>query len=143
MKPIAHAPINNVFDIAGRSMAAQLVRMNTIASNLANAGSLAGSPEEAYRSIRPVFETEYAQNFRDTGMSTTRTTQIVPLDREPEKVYMPDHPKADKDGFVYVAAVKPEEEMVDMLEANRQYQNNVEVVTTMRALMMRTINMGK
>ena len=56
---------------------------------------------------------------------------------------MPTHPLADKDGFVYAAAVNVEEEFVEMLEAKRQYQNNIEVVTTLRALMMRTINMGK
>lgn len=135
--------INNVFDIAGRAMGAQLVRLNTIASNLANAGSLAGSKEDAFRALRPVFETKYAEHFKTSGMSTLDATEIVATDREPEQVYMPDHPKADDKGFVYVAAVQPEEEMVDMLETNRQYQNNVEVVTTMRALMMRTINMGK
>jgi flagellar basal-body rod protein FlgC len=137
------APINNIFDIAGRAMGAQLVRLNTIASNMANAGSLAGSREDAYRALRPVFETKYAEQFRKTGMSTLDAVEVVPLDREPERIFLPDHPKADDNGFVYSAAVKPEEEMVDMLEANRQYQNNVEMVTTIRALMMRTINMGK
>ena len=69
----------------------------------------------------------------------------VPLaeDKEPEKVYQPGHPKADEDGYIYMAAVNPEEEMVEMLEASRQYENNVEVVSTLRGLMMRTISMGK
>ena len=61
----------------------------------------------------------------------------------PEKLYMPDHPSAGKDGFVYSAAVNIEEEYVEMMEASRQYQNNVEVITTLRTLMMRTISMGK
>ena len=135
--------INNIFDIAGRAMGAQLVRLNTIASNMANAGSLAGSREDAYRALRPIFETKYAEQFKTSGMSTLDAVEVVPLDREPERIFMPEHPKADDGGFVYSAAVKPEEEMVDMLEANRQYQNNVEMVTTIRALMMRTINMGK
>mgnify|MGYP003742088673 CR=1 FL=1 len=137
------ADIKNVFDVAGRAMAAQMVRLNTIASNLANASAVAGSSEEAYRSIRPVFETKFAANAKLSGMSTIDTQQIVKLKREPEQVHMPEHPKADEDGFIYVAAVKAEEEMVDMLDANRQYQNNVEVITTVRALMMRTISMGK
>ena len=68
---------------------------------------------------------------------------IVAVDREPEKVYQPGHPKADKDGYIYTAAVDAEEEMVEMLEASRQYENNVEVISTLRGLMMRTINMGK
>ena len=65
------------------------------------------------------------------------------MERRAEQKYDPDHPKADEDGFVYASAVMPEEEMVDMLEASRQYQNNVEVVTTLRALMVRTLSMGK
>jgi len=56
---------------------------------------------------------------------------------------MPHHPSADAEGFVYRAAVDENEEMVEMVEASRQYQNNVEVISTIRALMMRTINMGK
>jgi flagellar basal-body rod protein FlgC len=56
---------------------------------------------------------------------------------------MPNHPLADDNGFVFAAAVNVEEEFVEMLETNRQYQNNVEVISTIRALMMRTINMGK
>jgi flagellar basal-body rod protein FlgC len=69
--------------------------------------------------------------------------QIVQSDRKPERVYMPNHPLADDNGFVFAAAVNVEEEFVEMLETNRQYQNNVEVISTIRALMMRTINMGK
>ena len=65
------------------------------------------------------------------------------VDREPEKVYQPGHPKADEDGYIFMAAVNTEEELVEMLEASRQYENNVEVVSTLRGLMMRTISMGK
>ncbi|MGB2408044.1 MAG: flagellar basal body rod protein FlgC [Paracoccaceae bacterium] len=68
---------------------------------------------------------------------------IVALNREPEKVYEPGHPNADANGFVYKAPVNSDEEMVEMLEASRQYQNNLEVLSTVRALMMRTMNMGK
>jgi flagellar basal-body rod protein FlgC len=137
------AEIKNVFDISGRAMAAQMVRLNTIASNLANAGNLASTEEEAYRSMKPVFETRYADRVNESGMSTAQVVGVAKLDRKPERIYMPDHPKSDEEGFVYSAAVNVEEEFVEMLEASRQYQNNIEVVTTLRALMMRTINMGK
>ena len=137
------ADIKNVFDISGRAMAAQLVRLNTIASNLANAGNLASSQEEAYRSLKPVFETKYADEVRKNGVATAQAVDIVESNRLPEKLYMPDHPSAGKDGFVYSAAVNIEEEYVEMMEASRQYQNNVEVITTLRTLMMRTISMGK
>ena len=135
--------IKNVFDISGRAMAAQLVRLNTIASNLANAGNLASTQEEAYRSLKPVFETKYSDEVRKNGIATAQAVDIVESDRLPEKLYMPDHPSAGKDGFVYSAAVNIEEEYVEMMEASRQYQNNVEVITTLRTLMMRTISMGK
>jgi flagellar basal-body rod protein FlgC len=135
--------IKNVFDISGRAMAAQLVRLNTIASNLANAGNLASTQEEAYRSLKPVFETKYSDEVRKNGVATAQAVDIVESNRLPEKLYMPDHPSAGKDGFVYSAAVNIEEEYVEMMEASRQYQNNVEVITTLRTLMMRTISMGK
>ena len=137
------AEIKNVFDISGRAMAAQLVRLNTIASNLANAGNLAGSEDEAYRSLKPVFETQYANEVKKNGIATAQAVDIVESNRLPEKLYLPDHPSANKDGFVYSAAVNIEEEYVEMMEASRQYQNNVEVITTLRTLMMRTISMGK
>lgn len=137
------AEIKNVFDIAGRSMAAQLVRLNTIASNLANAGNVSDSEESAYRAMKPIFETQYADTVKESGISTTSILGITQTDRKPERIYMPGHPKADDTGFVYQAAVNVEEEFIEMTETSRQYQNNVEVVTTLRALMMRTINMGK
>ena len=65
------------------------------------------------------------------------------VDRLPDKSYQPGHPKADANGYIYTAAVDAEEEMVEMLEASRQYENNVEVISTLRGLKMRTINMGK
>ena len=137
------AEIKNIFDVAGRAMSAQLVRLNTIASNLANANNVAGSSEEAYKPLKPVFETAFSDKVKDNGIATVDAVSIEVLDRDPEKIHMPDHPKADKDGYIYNAPVNVEEEMVEMLEASRQYQNNVEVVSTLRALMMRTLNMGK
>ena len=120
-----------------------MVRLNTIASNLANAGNVSGDQDTAYRAMKPIFETTYAANVKQSGISTTEVAGITTTDRLPERMYMPNHPLADNDGFVFAAAVNVEEEFVEMLEAKRQYQNNVEVVSTMRALMMRTINMGK
>ena len=135
--------INTIFDVASRSMSAQLVRLNTIASNLANAGNISGTEDEAYRAMKPIFKTTYAANVKDSGISTTEVAGITTSERRPERTYMPNHPLADDDGFVFAAAVNVEEEFVEMLEAKRHYANNVEVVTTLRALMMRTINMGK
>ncbi len=137
------AGVNNIFDIAGRAMSAQMTRLNTVASNIANARSVAGSREEAYQAIKPLFETEYANHAQTSGIATVNVLGIVEADREPSKIFQPDHPKADEEGYVWGAAVDVEEEMVEMLEASRQYQNNLEVVSTLRSLMMRTVNMGR
>ena len=135
--------VKNIFDISGRAMSAQLLRLNTVASNLANANNVSGSAEDAYRAIKPVFETKYAESFENSGVATVDAVNVKAINRQPEKVFMPEHPKADNEGFIYNAAVNIEEEMVEMLEASRQYQNNIEVISTLRALMMRTIQMGK
>jgi len=135
--------IKNVFDISGRAMASQLVRLNTVASNLANAGTISGSKEEAYRSLKPVFATQFSNAIDRNGVSTVDVVGIKAITRDPERVFMPNHPSADGDGYVYRAAVDENEEMIEMVEASRQYQNNVEVISTLRGLMMRTINMGK
>ena len=137
------AVVKNIFDVVGRSMGAQMVRLNTIASNIANMESKASSPDEAYKPIRPVFKTVFGENYEKMGVASVDAETIVALNREPEKVYEPGHPNADSNGFVYKAPVNSDEEMVEMLEASRQYQNNLEVLSTVRALMMRTMNMGK
>lgn len=135
--------ISNVFDVASRAMSAQMVRMNTTASNLANAATVGTTAEEAYRPMRPVFETEFANGLRDSGLATARVADVVTLDRDPARVFRPDHPKADADGYVYEAPVNVDEEMVEMVEASRQYQNVMEAVSTLRSLMSRTLSMGQ
>lgn len=136
------AGLENIFDVGARAMSAQMVRMNTTASNLANAGTVASSPEEAFRPLRPVFETEYGDMLGNSSLATATVREIVQLDRAAEKVYQPDHPSADSDGFVWRSTVSVEEEMVEMMEASRQYQNTLEVMSTLRSLMARTLSMG-
>ena len=135
--------IKSVYDIAGRAMAAQLVRLNTVASNLANAGSTTGDPNTTYKPLKSIFETQYSDLVKKNGVATVDAVEVKEIGREPIRSYMPAHPLADKNGYVYKAPVNVDEEMVDMMEASRQYQNNVEVVTTLRALTMRTLQIGK
>ena len=116
------AGVKNIFDIVGRSMGAQMVRMNTIASNLANMESKARSAEEAFKPIRPVFETVFSDNYSEDGIATVDALRVVALDRQPESIYEPGHPNADANGYVFKAPVNSDEEMVEMLEASRQYQ---------------------
>ena len=135
--------IKNIFDIAGRAMAAQMVRLNTISSNLANAGATTGDPETVYKPLKPEFKTQYSESVKKNGISTVNVSKVVELQKEPFKIYEPNHPLADGEGYIYKAPINVEEEMVDMMDASRQYQNNVEVVTTLKALTLKTINLGK
>ena len=120
-------------------MAAQMVRLNTTASNMANAGSIAGSEATAYRSIKPVFR---AVN-EAPGMSTVHVDRIVSSTATPTKRHDPAHPLADANGDIWEAAVDPTTEMVEMIEAARQYQNNVQVLDTARTLILDTIRIGR
>ena len=137
------AEIRNVFDIAARAMGAQLTRLNTVASNIANAQSVTTREEDAYRAIKPIFAAQYAANFRNSGLSTVDVEALYEVKTAPQKIYQPDHPKANGDGFIFAAAVDTNEELAEMLEASRQYENNLEVVSTLRSLMARTANMGR
>lgn len=114
--------------------------MNTTASNLANAGGIAGSEAEAYRTIKPVFRTSYDAA---SGMSTVDAVQVVTAGSTPTKRYDPTNPIADKDGNIYEAAVDETRELVDMMETARSYQNNVEVMNTAKSLILDTIKLGR
>jgi flagellar basal-body rod protein FlgC len=117
-------------------MSAQLVRMNAAASNLSNAGSIAASEAEAYRPIRAVF----AEHLdRKSGLATVQVAAVVREQAAPIKQHDPDHPLADEEGNVWASPVDENAEMVEMLEASRQYQNLVEAVSTVRQLMLDTM----
>ena len=120
-------------------MAAQLVRLNTTASNLANAGSVSGSADTAYRALKPVFATSYDGTQRATVDVESITTSTA----QPERRHDPTHPLADANGDVWVAAVDPNQELVEMMETSRQYSNNVEVMSTAKALLLETLKLGK
>ena len=129
-----------IFQVAGRAMSAQLVRMNTTASNLANAAAVSGSEATAYRTIKPVFRTAF-----DTlsGLATVDVERIVQAGDSPDKRYDPSHPLADKDGNVWESAVDETRELVDMMETARSYQNNVEVMQTAKSLILDTLKLGR
>ncbi len=129
-----------IFQVAGRAMSAQLVRMNTTASNLANAGAVATSADTAYRTIKPIFRTQYD---KASGLATVNVESIVTAGESPTKRYDPSHPLADKDGNVWESAVDETRELVDMMETSRTYQNNVEVMQTAKSLILDTLKMGR
>ncbi len=121
-------------------MSAQLVRMNTTASNLANAGGVAGSDAAAYRTMKPVFRTSFD---KASGLATVDVERIATAGEAPTKRYDPSNPLADKDGNVFDAAVDETRELVDMMETARSYQNNVEVMQTAKSLIIDTLKLGR
>ncbi|WP_225206023.1 flagellar basal body rod protein FlgC [Novosphingobium huizhouense] len=127
-----------LFDVAGRAMSAQLVRMNAAASNLANAGTVAASEQEAYRPLRAVFA---EQLDSANGLSTVKVDGVYRSDATPIREHNPDHPLADANGDVWSAPVDENAEMVEMLESSRQYQNVVEAMQTAKQLMLETMRM--
>lgn len=130
----------SVFDIAGRAMSAQLVRLNTTASNLANAGSISGSKETAFRALKPIF---HAVGNLEAGTATVQIDQVVASQTEPTRLHQPGHPLADKNGDVWSAGVDSATELVEMVETARQYQNNVQVLQTAKSLTLDTLRFGK
>jgi flagellar basal-body rod protein FlgC len=130
----------SVFQVAGRAMSAQLIRMNTTASNLANAGGTTGSAETAYKTMKPVFRTSFDAA---SGLATVDVEKIVTAGEAPTKVYDPNNPLADKDGNIFQAAVDESRELVDMMETARSYQNNVEVMNTAKQLTIDTLKLGR
>jgi flagellar basal-body rod protein FlgC len=131
----------SIFDIAGTGMSAQTLRLNSTASNLANAESVSGTPQGAYRAHRPVFAT-----FRDALDNSVAGVQVLGIAEDPkpaEKVYDPSHPLADSQGYIYRPTVNVVEEMADMISASRSYQNNVEVVNTSKQMLLSLLRLGQ
>jgi flagellar basal-body rod protein FlgC len=131
------APLT-LFSLAQRGLSAQLVRMNAAASNLANAGTVSGSAEGAYRPIRPVFAAALDQQ---TGLATVDVQGVVRSNAQAIREHNPDHPLADANGDVWTAPVDENAEMVEMLDSSRQYQNLVEALSTAKQLMLETMRM--
>jgi flagellar basal-body rod protein FlgC len=138
--------LKNIFEIAGTALTAQTIRMNTTASNLANAGTVSSSEEEAYRAKRPVFRALVDQADLNAGFNTlggVKVKAVVDSTEPVRKVHDPSNPEANDEGFVFLSNVNEVTEMVDMVASSRSFQNNVEVVTTARQLMMRTLEITK
>ena len=138
--------MDNIFGIAGSALNAQLTRMNATASNMANAGTVAGSEKEAFRAKRPVFKALVDEQMVQSGqpyVGGVRIARVADDTSPPVRVADPKNPLADKDGYVYKSNVSEVTEMVEMMAAARSYQNNVEVINTARQLMMRTLDVTK
>lgn len=132
-----------IFDIAGTGMSAQSVRLNTTASNLANAETVSGDPNQVYKAKHPLFEAVRAGLGKDTASNGVSVRGIVENQAPPMARYEPGNPLADANGYVYAPNVNTVEEMVDMISASRSYQNNVEVMNTAKDMMLATLRLGQ
>ncbi|MET0319186.1 MAG: flagellar basal body rod protein FlgC [Duganella sp.] len=134
----------DISDIAGSAMAAQSVRLNTIASNLANADSVAGTEGDTYRARKPVFATVMGEG--SNGMTAGGRVQVLDVVESSEplrKVYEPGHPMADGNGMVYYPNVNEVAEMADMMSASRAFETNVEVLGRIRGMQQSLLKLGE
>ena len=132
----------HVLGIAGSAMGAQMARMNTVSSNLANAGVAASSPEQAYKAKVPVFRTvfDHASEHYRAGVKV----EGIEYSRKPnDQRFEPSNPLADENGYIYMSNVNSIEQMVDMTIASRSYQSNVEVINTSKKLVLSTLRLGQ
>jgi len=137
--------IERIFDIAGSALSAGSVRLNTVSSNLANAETVSGTPEGAYRARQPVFASVLAGQV---GAQTPQSTGVQVLGiaesaAAPRMEYRPDHPEADADGYIYHSNVNVMEQLTDLISASRSYQTNVDVMSTARQLLLKTLELGR
>lgn len=134
----------NVFSISGSALTAQTVRLNTTASNLANANMVAGNEKDVYRARYPIFEAQLEKSMQQQSMQNGVTvSKIIESQSEINKEYLPDHALADKDGFVYKPNVNVMEQMADMISASRSYQLNVQVSQAAKSMLQQTLKMGQ
>jgi flagellar basal-body rod protein FlgC len=124
-------------------MSAQSVRLNTVASNLANADTVSGDPAQVYKAKHPLFEAIKSGLGTNSATAGVAVKGIVENQEAPMARYEPGNPLADANGYVYSPNVNTVEEMVDMISASRSYQNNVEVMNTAKEMMLATLRLGQ
>jgi len=129
----------NIFNVAGSAVSAQSQRLNTVATNLANADTVAGPDGKSFKARQVMFET-VAMGAQ--GTAGVKVSQVIEDQTPGRRVHDPKHPQADADGYVTYSNVNAVEEMVNMMAASRSYQNNVEVMNTAKTLLLKTLQMG-
>ncbi|NVK37096.1 MAG: flagellar basal body rod protein FlgC [Gammaproteobacteria bacterium] len=146
--------LTNVFNIAGTGMNAQSVRLNTTASNIANAETVSSSIDETYKARKPwfsVLEKNWSNvkglnqklDIRSQVGDGVQVKGIVESDAPLKKRYQPFHPMADEEGYVLYPNVNVVEEMTDMMSSSRSYQMNVEMMKTAKQMLQRTLTLGQ
>ena len=134
----------NIFNVSGSAASAQSQRLNVVASNLANADTVAGPNGQAYKARQVTFQTELmGQTANDPTAAGVRVSTVAEDQTPGRRVHDPKHPSADADGYVTYSNVNAVEEMVNMISASRSYQNNLEVMNTAKSLLLKTIQLGQ
>jgi flagellar basal-body rod protein FlgC len=134
---------NDISQIAGSAMAAQTVRLNTVASNLANADSVSGNENDTYRARKPVFAAVTTDSADGAGGSRVQVLDVVQSAEPLRKVYEPDNPMANADGIVFYPNVNQVAEMTDMMSASRAFETNVEVLGRIRTMQQSLLKLGE
>jgi|SRR5690554_2143678 len=143
--------LNNIFDIAGSAMTAQSIRLNTVASNLANAESASSSVETTYRARKPIFAAIQQQALNgvsgggldEQAGKGVQVAGIVESQAPLDMRYEPNHPMANEEGYVLYPNVNVVEEMADMISSSRSFQMNVEVMDSAKTMMQRVLTLGQ
>ncbi len=134
----------NIFDISGSAMSAQSIRLNTTASNMANADSVSSSIQETYKARHPVFSAalDHFGNDQSSGMGVN-VLGIIESSASPKVQHQPNNPLADENGNVFLPNINMIEEMTNMISASRSYQMNVQLANTAKTLLQRTLSLGQ
>ncbi|MDU0355739.1 flagellar basal body rod protein FlgC [Paraglaciecola aquimarina] len=132
----------NVMDIASTGMSAQSVRLNTTASNVANANSVSSSYGETYKARHPVFAAELNKASQDAG-ARVNVLGVVESNKPLQIEYSPGHPMADENGYIYKPNVNIVEEMADMMSASKAYETNVQVADTTKRIFRNVLRLGQ
>jgi flagellar basal-body rod protein FlgC len=136
-----------IFNVSGSAVSAQSQRLNVVASNLANADTVAGPDGQAYKARQVTFQTELmgqvGQVANGASAAGVKVSNISEDQTPGRRVHDPKHPSADAEGYVTYSNVNAVEEMVNMISASRSYQNNIEVMNTAKTLLLKTLQMGQ
>ncbi|MES9833209.1 MAG: flagellar basal body rod protein FlgC [Candidatus Thiodiazotropha sp. LLP2] len=135
--------IFKIFDTASSGMSVQTLRLNLVASNMANADAISSSIDETYRARQPVFQTVLDQTNPDAVSHGVRMAGVVESQAPLIQEHAPDHPMANEEGYIFRSNVNMVEEMANMLSASRSYQSNVEVANSAKQLLLATLRMGQ
>lgn len=138
----------DIYSITGSAMTAQTVRLNTVASNLANADAASANPDDAYKALKPVFATVYqkTQLATDNGVypnAEVRIVDVVQNAGQAEKRFEPNNPLASDEGYVYYPDIDVVSEMADMMSATRSFETNVEVLSNVKSMQQGLLRLGQ